>query len=256
VHCLGSSKKVYNTIWWFISRLFTSIVWTGIQLYLLVVPIDIIRYIFGPLPRILCLAHIVSKNMINIQAVLFWDAVTSARYLFVFHLKNPFVFIYLPGQQPINFYICAGLNPQTAIAEPDEAAPKKNHILNILLVLSMFLQLAVAFKFIIHRMKMDSASSYAYIESFKKDNLFDFLISSFFVSAAFSYGYLVVAIQTVPPETLNEHPNYMLMYGLHFWFPIGSCLIFVVLFYTKNKQMRETLFNELVGLFTRDSNNS
>lgn len=166
--------------------------------------------------------------------------------------------MYLPGQQPINYYICAGIDPRiaSAVVGPDETTPKKNHILSILLLLSMLLQLAVAFKFIIHRMKMDSVSSYAYIDSFRKDNLFDFLISFCFVTAAFSFGYLVVAIQTVPPETLNEFPNYMLMYGLHFWFPIGSCLVFVVLFYVKNKQMRETLLKEIIGLFNRGINDT
>ena len=115
---------------------------------------------------------------------------TLARYVFIFHLKNParfqddfwhlflniwivgfglvsqFVFVYLPGQQPINFYICAGLDPRTASAGLEDAAPKRNHIFIILLVSSMALQLAIAVKFIVHRMKMDSASTYAYVESF------------------------------------------------------------------------------------------
>jgi hypothetical protein len=73
--------------------------------------------------------------------VLFCDAVTSARFLFIFHLKNParfhddfwhlfintwivgfgvisqFVFVYLPGVQPISFYICAGIDPSVEALE-------------------------------------------------------------------------------------------------------------------------------------------
>ena len=243
-------------------------------------PVDIVRYIFGPLPNVFCLVHILSKNLINFQTALFCDAVTLARYVFIFHLKNParfqddfwhlflniwivgfglvsqFVFVYLPGQQPINFYICAGLDPRTASAGLEDAAPKRNHIFIILVVSSMALQLAVAVKFIVHRMKMDSASTYAYVESFRKENLFDFLVSFCFVSVAIAFGYLIVAIQAVPPETLNEYPNYLLMYGLNFWCPIGSCLVFGVLFYAKNKQMRLTLWLELVEHFSRQSNES
>ena len=165
------------------------------------------------------------------------------------------MFIYLPGQQPINYYLCAGINPQTTAAATslEEGTAKKNHVFSILLLLSTVLQLAIAFKFIRHRMKMDSMSSYAYIDSFRKDNFFDFLISFLFLAIAIAFGFLLVAIQTVPPETLNGYPNYLLVYGLHFWFPIGSCLIFVVLFYGKNKQMRLTLFEELMGLVSKDS---
>ena len=64
-----------------INRILTSACWTGIDLYLLAVPLDIVRYVFGPLPETLCLCHYIHKNAINILVLLFCDFVTLSRYV-------------------------------------------------------------------------------------------------------------------------------------------------------------------------------
>jgi len=249
-----------------INRLVTSICWTGIEFYVLVLPMEIARYIFGPLPETLCMFHLMLKNIITFQTVLFCDGVSAARYLFIFYLKNPsefqdefwhifiniwivffgllsqFVFVYLPGRQPLNFYICTGLDPH--IAEADLAV-KKNFVFNVILLLSIFLQAKVAHKFITHRMKMDSLSSYAYIDNFRKENFYDFLICLTFLAITVIYGYLLVSINYLEPALLNDYPNYLLMYALNFGFPLFSCSAFSVLFYAKNHHMRSTLWEEL-----------
>ena len=262
----GSDKKRI-----LINRLMTSICWTGIEFYILVLPIEISRYIFGPLPETLCMFHLMLKNLINFQTVLFCDGVSAARYLFIFYLKNPsefqdefwhifiniwivffgllsqFVFVYLPGHQPLNFYICIGQDPRIAGVD---IVVKKNFVFSIILLLSIFLQAFVAYKFITHRMRIDSLSSYAYIDNFRKENFYDFLICLTFLAIAITYGYLLVSIHSLEPVLINVYPNYLLMYGLHFGFPLISCSSFSILFYAKNKDMRSTLweeFQELIG---------
>jgi hypothetical protein len=58
----GSDKKRI-----IINRLLTSICWTGIEFYLLVIPVEVARYILGPLPEFVCSFHLMLKNIINFQ---------------------------------------------------------------------------------------------------------------------------------------------------------------------------------------------
>ena len=123
----GSDKKRI-----LVNRLLTSLCWTSTELYVVVIPLDIMRYLYGPLSIKVCYFHVIIKNVLNVQTVLFIDGVIFARYLFVFYLKNPFdfkddfwhmfiniwvmavsfvsqfIFVLMPGKQPMNFYLCTG----------------------------------------------------------------------------------------------------------------------------------------------------
>ena len=120
-----------------INRLLTSVCWTGLIFYCFVQPIETARYIFGPLPKSLCLFHLMYKNVLNVQTLLFSDGVTVAHYFYIFGLKDPArfkddfwqvlikiwvlsfafltqtIFVYFPGHQPISFYLCTGADPES-----------------------------------------------------------------------------------------------------------------------------------------------
>ena len=245
-----------------VNRLLTSACWTGIDMYFLIMPIDIARYIYGPLPELVCLFQLLHKNALNIFAMIFCDFVSMTRYIYLFHLKNPgefkdefwhifiniwtvcfglasqFAFLYSPGQQPIYYFICTGKNPGKSNVEP-----KINFLMGFLLATSVILQFAIAFKFVVHRMKMDSASTYAYIETFWRENVFDILICLAFFFISFLYGYLLFSIHSIDPVLLNVYPNYIYLYGIHFGFPLFSCGAFVVIFYAKNNSLRAIIMN-------------
>jgi hypothetical protein len=119
-----------------INRLLTSVCWTGLIFFCFVQPIETARYIFGPLPKSLCLFHLMYKNVLTVQTLLFVNGVTVAHYLYIFGLKDPVkfkddfwhiliniwvvsfaflsqsIYVYFPGHQPISFYLCTGTNPQ------------------------------------------------------------------------------------------------------------------------------------------------
>jgi len=123
----GSDKKRI-----LVNRLLTSLCWTGIVMHVVVTPIDILRYLYGPLPVQFCYFLVIVKNVLNVQTALFADGVSLIRYMYVFYLKNPFdfkddfwhfflnfwvvgfsivsqfTFVFLPGKQPMNFYLCTG----------------------------------------------------------------------------------------------------------------------------------------------------
>ena len=93
---------IYGIIWYehfgsdhkriLLNRLVSSICWSGIEYYTLVQGLEVLRYTVGPLPVHVCLAHLVLKNAIHIQTVLFIDVIAVVRYLFMFWLKNTFGF--------------------------------------------------------------------------------------------------------------------------------------------------------------------
>ena len=257
----GSDKK--RTL---INRLFTSTCWTGIQFYTLIMPVEVVRYVMGPLPEVICSIQLIHKNMITIQAVLFSAGMSFARYLFVFYLKNPsefmdefwhiflnvwvicfafisqFIFVCLPGSQPLNFYLCVGQNPKK---NGGDLSIKKNIVINIIFLMSIVLQVAVAVRFVVHRMKIDAAASSSRKENFRKEICSDILISVFFFIIAFFYGYLVMTVNQLNPADINVYPNYLYVYALHFGYPMFACSLFSALFYAKNEHLRETLWDEI-----------
>ena len=75
-----------------VNRLMSSICWSMIALVLIPQSIDVIRYLYGPLPHALCRANLLSKNFITMMTLLFYDASMVMKYVSIFCLKNPFGF--------------------------------------------------------------------------------------------------------------------------------------------------------------------
>ena len=80
----GSDKK--RTV---LNKLVSSICWASICYAIFCQIPLLIRYCKGPLPLWMCYLHIIVSNTITIQLMLFCDAITLLRYLFIFCLKNP-----------------------------------------------------------------------------------------------------------------------------------------------------------------------
>ena len=261
----GSDKK--RTL---INRLFSSLCWTSLQYYVLVFPLEIARYTYGPLPEVVCLIHLIHKNAFTVQFSLFGNAVTLSHYLFVFYLKNPsqfqdefwhtfiniwivsfgflsqFTYMYLPGHQPVNYYLCIGVDPKI---DGNNFIMKKNHIANFVVLLTVIIQVSVAVRFIIHRVQIDAASKYGHKESFLKEIWSDFFIAFGIFDIAFLYTFLLFKINNLEPFLFNIYPNYLLLYSLHYAFPLSTACSFSVFFYARNKQMRANLLEELIELY-------
>jgi hypothetical protein len=195
-----------------------------------------------------------------------------SRYLYVFYLKNPsefqdefwhtfinlwvgcfgflsqFTYLYLPGHQPINYYFCIGVDPKQ---DGNTITYKKNIVVNAMMLLSVVIHVSVAVRFIIHRMHIDAASSYAHKESFLKEILSDFFIAFGVFSMSALYGYLLFKTNTMEPGLFNIYPNYLFLYALHFLFPLLTCCLFAIFFYVRNKQMRSILMEEILDFFKR-----
>ena len=115
-----------------LNRFTTMYCWAMIQYFLIVQLIETARFIFGPLPAVICHLQSIVRS-VNIDMVLICKAASIlTKYVFIIWLKNPAGFnddfwaffawmwirvfthlfditIYLlGGNQPVTFYICCG----------------------------------------------------------------------------------------------------------------------------------------------------
>ncbi len=260
----GSDKKRI-----LINRLVSSLCWTGIELFVVVIPLEMLRYLIGPMPSALCQFHVIFKNVINMKTALLIDGVSVARYLYIFYLKNPsefkddfwhlfiniwvncfcfvtqYIFIFLPGIQPLNYYLCIGTNPKM---EGEALIYKRNLFYNVILLLSVVLYIAVSVKLVFHRVKIDATSASTHKDNFKREIINDVALSAAFFGIASLYVGLFYRLNTIDPAMLNVYPNFIYMYSLHFGFPIITGFIFSLIFYAKNKHLRSTLWEEVIEL--------
>ena len=133
--------------------------------------------------KALCYFQQILKTSLNLQSILTCDTITVVRCIFLFVLKNvdrfqddfwnrfiriwivgfcaisQFVFLFLPGQQALIFYICLGKVPSNRTAEWRDEGPKKNHILTYITVVSTVLQFLAGLKIIVHKLQLMKIAS-------------------------------------------------------------------------------------------------
>ena len=137
---------LYSIIWFekfgadnkrtLVNKFTSSGIWCAIEYLLFVQTIDIIRFLYGPLPKHVCFWVRIVKNAIFQQMFLFFDMIILSRYAYIFLLKNPagfnddfwatfmdiwvvlFSFLVKASQyitepnQPLTYYFCCGSDPR------------------------------------------------------------------------------------------------------------------------------------------------
>ena len=117
----------------FTNRMVSSACWSSITWLIVGHVPELIRLLMGSYPASICRIHFVLKNAALLQVVLFYDAMVVVRYLLIFVMKNPFGFqnefwsffvnvsvvtfscisptvhLLLPGKDPLQVNLCAGL---------------------------------------------------------------------------------------------------------------------------------------------------
>ena len=200
---------------------------------------------------------------------LFTLGISVSRYIYTFYLKNPakfqdafwqlftnmwivscgiisqFVFIILPGRQPISYYIFSGQDPRLFGSNTDV---KNNCFFKVILLLSVVIQTAVAIRFIFHRIKMECNANYTHTDSFQKEIIADIIMSISMFVMFFIYSFLISEMNSIDPSEIRKFPNYLLIFGLHFAFPLALSTLVTVIFYAKNATLRETLLEKVKEL--------
>ena len=125
-------------------KLFYIVFWIAISSLPIIQVMQVSIQLFGPFNQSLCFLIILLKNIVRTDILLFLCANIIARYILIFHLKNPlavvddfwcvfislwifgfglsqnFVLYYLPGRQPTNYFICSGIDPTPFLKLPQK----------------------------------------------------------------------------------------------------------------------------------------
>ena len=75
-----------------INRIISSLSWTDIFWFTVVQPIDIFLYFYRPIPELFCFCHLLLKNILALQGMLFYDSIIIVRFILIFCLKSPINF--------------------------------------------------------------------------------------------------------------------------------------------------------------------
>lgn len=272
----------YSVIWYerfgqddkrtIVNRIFSSLCWTGIEFSILISLPELFRYLYGPLPEVVCWVSQLIKNGIVAQLLCLQIVLIIARHACIFWLKNPaafndnfwsyiiniwvvifsftgqFVVAYLPGKQPVNYYICTGKNPE----EDLEQNNKKNLPIVILSVLTVLLHIYSSFR--IYRYKKEyrkknlcKTCTQANVSQkpFEKQSLSDFTSITVTLAVLSIFVFVLIRVAQADPQDLNKFPNYLFVY----WINLGNepimSIILLTLSYLRNEKMRKVMSREL-----------
>jgi hypothetical protein len=211
------------------------------------------------------------------QLLLLQTSINLSRYMYIFWLKNPasfqddfwtyflniwiggfsyisqLIFSYLPGKQPINFYIFSGKNPFD-----DDNKPRKFNIPSITIVLACaIIHVLVHIRIFVYKMKakgivteqnLIKQKKTLFIKTLETQTLTDFTI---FTGVLIGFGGLVkivIKLSTLEPKELNEYPNYLMIYWMNLVNSLFFSLLMVGLCYWKNNAMRHMMTREIKDL--------
>jgi hypothetical protein len=263
-----------------VNKIVSLICWTLIEFTVLVTIPDLPRYVIGPLPELGCWIHQIVKNGIVAKLLLLQTSLIISRYVCIFWLKNTaavdeqlwgriiftwstvfgygtqFVFIFLPGKHPVNYYVCVGKNPQEG---QDELPIKFNIYLYVIAIISLIIHLYCSLKISIYKNKVNTyddlpdktcLESNAILKSIENQSLLDCTTISFNMALLVLFGMVGFKLGQVKPEELNNFPNYFLLYWIQL---VNSPLMSISLFamcYLRDEKMRRTVLREIKNSWT------
>ena len=250
-----------------INRLFISADYIGVIYVGFYQQLDLLRYMYGPLPQYVCHFTDYSKFAITNQVFLTFAFIMLSRYLFIFCLKNPAGFydefwykfilgwiiifswisqiaVYMgPGKQFPNFYICAGINP---IA--DEKFGEKNHTFNgIIRICSVVIQLLISIRIKYYKWKHSGEISQTVM--FGTENVFPIVFMFFVIVLQFPR-------QKIELYKLNEFPLYLTEYFFTLIRPIVTVLLMASIKFIKDSTFRFVLQKEIKNLSVKFCNSN
>ena len=261
----GSNKK--RTI---LNKLVAVGCWNAIQFCLFIQIPEMIRFMNGPQPIWLCFIKQILRSAIFTQILFILDAIAIAKYIYVFCLKNPAgfqdsfwcvftgIWITVAGsvsqtawhmlalRQPINYYICSGL-------DPTKDFKVKFEIYGVVEIVSIILHIVVHVRVHLYKEKKTTPMS-IYNEPFQKMIKFDGETLPVFITNVINILVLgvstiiMVKISTVPPEYFNVFPIDVYVMCSIFFLPALAGILCIVMYFCNHKPLRRDVMAKLIDM--------
>ena len=233
---------------------------------LLVVKIsDLLILNFGPFPSWYCYCHSFLKSTFSVIVIIVIDVTMTARYCFIFFLKNPgsilhdfwalflnlwiiglscitqFVFFFSSGRQPLQLYVCIG-----HVSPSDLELPYKvRWFLYSLTVISMLVNLLISVHIKIYKKKTEMLETNSFLHFAEKTLLGDAFVCLCVLAIFSGILFGTITINKLFPYEENNKLSYNIFWLQQILAPLGLGLIGVLLI-IKKKNMRNIIWKEVL----------
>ena len=252
------------------NQLVTIIAYLGIVANLSVEPIHIMLYSIGPLRPSLCYLSLICQLALTLQLFLLLNAVMTVRFVFTFYFKNPTaaqhdfwtIFITLwtflialfastayffsPGRDPIYFFVCVGAATESQLS----SNRRINYIFLVMFALTIIIHVIFGIKIKLYELKISTTVAPLSIKSETKAILDKNRIITATINLVVVLIWIVVCLPVfltlkIEIESINQYPNYLLVYYLHLVGLPTYILVAVCIVLFKNRQLRAFIRREV-----------
>ena len=285
----GGGNQRYRTA---INQLFSTLSWIVVSYILFVYIPEGIRYLGGPLSPAICDVQLFLKNVISASIVLNLNFITLLRYIFIFNLSNFAVIndnliarflqmtIFLLsvwtatvkkmsiGRMPMNYFLCAGKDPNKGHSGSIEMVVHKYESTGILVVLSFVLNICAFVKIFAYQRKMEKSTQSIELghiipsrnnlpqPTFPNPNkrhsitnvpksMVDLTTQILIIIFQISFVVMVMVMNQVKPIDLNKYENRWMVYLVQIVAAAVALLGISVIYYVKNNSLPKAISREI-----------
>ena len=222
---------------------------------------EYVRFLFGPLPENFCYLKLVLRSSYFVEILLLFNASSVAKYIYIFWLKNPlafpdsfwcsfttiaiklfslgsqFVWHALTPRQPINYFVCTGI-------DPTKFADRPFQVYGFFELLTVFIQVFVQARIKLYERKAFGPVS---INSSKMLDMERFSLTSFFlnlfnISSLATTTFFMVFVSSMEPRKLVTYPNSLIVQFVLLCLPCLIGALMATTFYIKHKPLRNAVW--------------
>ena len=276
---------IYCVIWYnkfgsdskrtLLNRLYWS-TWCWALLWICTVQqVDILRFIIGPMPQVVCQAKYFVKRCITLGGVLTMGFIMVSRYTFIFWLKNPAAFedefwslfincwtivftliseiflLWIPGKDNIDVYICAGTDPGE-----NEGLPEKNIRFSVAVkALSFAIQFVLMARIQIYKLKIWRENrtkflNFNWLSSVETHSAAENLVTGSPLVLMVSAFLLQYSRPKTNFSNLNDYPGCLKEYMYTLIRPVLVCLLLALYQYIREKKCFVYTLIEFKSMFS------
>ena len=237
-----------------------------------VLPLDIIRYTFGPFSTKTCQSIYFIKTGITAQGIVILDFIMISRYIFIFFLKNPagvydefwstFIIAWIsmfvcisqfivhssPTRHFVDFYICTGLDPST-----DFSLPERSFLFDYAFKVASFLiHVIIGMRIQIYKRKLSKSnvvhhprSKSFWLFSMNKYTVITDIWEPIMTSILLSF-FVLLNLQKRNSELykLNEYPYNVNEYFYTLIRPSLGCFLLICIKFLRDKNILKVMMKE------------
>ncbi len=237
-----------------VNRFASTLSWRYIEYLIFVSFPDIIRIFYTSLPTPFCIFTVVQRFALNTEILLFQNGIIIARYAYIFWIKNilsfedtfwnlflticikmvalllQFSIVWLPGRQPIYYYLCTGTDPDIDIRPFN----KLFNIQGLCLITVVVHIVAIVRIQLFRRGKVNPGG----LQVDKSDDLTD-LTTSICLSVVFSLNFVFLWIaNALPGNHYNLYPYYYFEYFFRLCWPSLFSGLMMTFYICRHKEYR------------------